>query len=475
MEQSSWEITAGLGAFALALVYLARRNRSSYFGLSILCVFMVSSASLAAYTHSLLFSLPLDWVTPSHVSVMKYSILGCLAMVAGLAIAWRKRNAETGVTKTRETSGLERTPWINPTFGWFIFAIGGGAGLLDAALHRLATVGTAVHALTSFSTFGLLVLLAHGLKTRRYNQLIMAIAIYAPIVLMQAFASGHTPAKVSLLIPAVCLIGGFRRIGWKSIGTIMICGFLFLAIMSGWMKTRKMIRGGELAQYSFVQKIQRFIPEWFGASVESALDTRSAHATIRDRVDMTDILAMQVRHQPRNEPFANGRTVLEAGKTLIPRALWPDKPVTAGGSGFVSKYTGMRRDPRDTTSIGLPYQFELYANGGTICVVAGLFVIGYICGGLERGLFTPTTNLASLLGRISITMTLCEGGQRTDVVLPALIAGGLTFFALGKLIESVSPSFTSKLLGASNPPRNNPASVPDKWIGHQPRRQKRLT
>lgn len=417
--------------------------------MSILCLFMVSSASLAGYTHSLFTGIEADWITPAHVEVLQYSILGCLAMVGGLALAWLTRMK--GVTACRDHAILARTTWINPAFGWFIFAVGGTATAAESVLLRVPTLGTAVHSIASLTTVGILIMLAVALKTRRFAPLVMMLSIYAPLTLMRAFATGHTPAKVSLLIPAVCVIAAYRRITWRSILVVGACGFLFLTIMTGWLRTRDTIRGGHLEGMGFSQKLQRFLPAWFDASWDSALDLQAANETIRGRIDMTDILAMQVRHQPRHEPYARGQTVFDAGTALIPRALWRNKPVIAGGTAFVSKYTGMVRDPKDTTSIGLPYQFELYANGGPICVVVGLFVVGYVCGRMERGLFVPTTSLPFLLARISITMTLCDGGQRTDVVVPTLVAGGVTYFVLGKFIESSYPEFAQTLLGRGQP------------------------
>jgi hypothetical protein len=414
--------------------------------LSILCLFMVSSASLAGYTHALIFGLDMSWVTPAHEQVIQYSILGCLAMVGGLALAWFTRRRGTAADSERGI--LARTRWINTTFGWFLFGVGSVATMCESALHFVATIGTAVSSLANITTVGLLVTLASGMKQRRFGALMAMLVIYVPIMMMRAFATGHTPAKVSLLIPALCVVAGYRQFTWKSTVVVGICGFVFLSIMSGWLKTRDIIRSGHLQGMSYRHQVLRFMPAWFDATWDSALDIEAANETIRLRVDMTDILAMQVRYQPRIEPYARGQTVLDAGVAMVPRILWPRKPVIAGGWAYVAKYTGMvRSNPNDYTSIGLPYQFELYANAGPICVVIGLFVVGYVCGRLERDLFAPTTSLAWLLTRISITMTLCDGGQRADVVLPSLVAGGLTYLVLGIFVQSAFPEFSAKAMG----------------------------
>ena len=445
-----------VAAFLTALALLLMRTPSLYLGLTMTCLFMVSSASLAGYVHGVAFGVPMPWFTPAHAQVVQYSGWGCLAMAGGIAVAWLRPLAGGGPAAQRlraQGELLAQTPWINPRFAWFAFLAGSAATLVEGLTHNIATVGTAVHALASMATIGVLTMLASSVRERRLTQLTGMVIIYLPILLMRAFATGHSPLKVSLLLPAVCIVCGMRRVRLRSIVVAGLCGAVLLAIMTGWMQTRYLIRDGLLDGKSYSEKVAVFVPKWLDTAWDSAFDVTEANRTIRARVDMTDILAMQVRFQPHSRPYAKGQTVLDAGVALVPRILWRGKPVIAGGTAFVSRYTGMVRDPKDTTSIGLPYQFELYANGGPVCVVAGLFIIGFVCGWLERGLFVPATSLGSLLARLSILMTLCDGGQRADVVLPSLIAGGVCYFALGRMTERFAPDYGRRLLGLRPPAR----------------------
>jgi hypothetical protein len=59
---------------------------------------------------------------------------------------------------------------------------------------------------------------------------------------------------------------------------------------------------------------------------------------------------------------------------LVPRALWPAKPVQAGSPRIVSDYTGIQF--ASGTSVGVGQVLELYINFGTVGVLAGFFVIG---------------------------------------------------------------------------------------------------
>jgi hypothetical protein len=183
---------------------------------------------------------------------------------------------------------------------------------------------------------------------------------------------------------------------------------------------------------------------------------------------MSDLLACQFLHQPETEPYAHGKTFLNAGVALIPRALWPGKPQIAGGSEFVGRFTGIVRPEGDTTSVGLPYQFELYANGGPWLVVIGLFAIGYLSGRLELSLFRNFSSLGKLLALAVATLTVCDGGQRSNVVLPSMVAASLSAYVLGWCLEQIVPEFASGVLGRQGLPDLLPASETRGVLGSKP-------
>jgi len=73
-------------------------------------------------------------------------------------------------------------------------------------------------------------------------------------------------------------------------------------------------------------------------------------------------------------PYGDGETVKDAFIALLPRALWPDKGVSAGSSDIVSRYTGMKF--MDGTSVGVGLVMEMYVNFGTPGVWIGFVVFG---------------------------------------------------------------------------------------------------
>lgn len=72
--------------------------------------------------------------------------------------------------------------------------------------------------------------------------------------------------------------------------------------------------------------------------------------------------------------FADGQTLVDALRGLLPRALFPDKGVVAGSGDLVSIFTGMRFGPN--TSVGIGQVMECYVNFGTSGVLVGFLLLG---------------------------------------------------------------------------------------------------
>ncbi len=443
-----------------SLVFLVWRYGTGFLGLSLLNLAMVGSASLAAFFFGTAAGLDMGWFTEAHADVVLYSVAGCLAMAAGLFMAWRplrRRGAEgrAGMQVVNLFPG-----WMNPAFGWACSIIGIAATLAIAVLGSIPTLSTALYGLENLSRFGIFVLLVTAMRSGRWGHLLIALVLLFPVLLVGALRSGHTPLSVALLLPVAFIVAFHRRV---SVGSFMAIGLTcacYLALMSAWMNTRTLIRSGEMSQMSLMEQAQVFLPEFVNHLGMAQLQTEQIQSTLLERVDMSDLLAQQRLHQPENEPFAYGQTFLGAFTALVPRALWSAKPVFAGGSEFVNRFTGMSRLEDDTTSIGLPYQFELYANGGPWWVVVGLFLIGCVSGRAELKLFQEYSSLGRLLALAVTAMIVCDGGQRADVTIPSLIAGALSAYVAGWALQSFSPGLVARLLGHN---RNTTNPSPSLW------------
>jgi len=83
--------------------------------------------------------------------------------------------------------------------------------------------------------------------------------------------------------------------------------------------------------------------------------------------------------------FLHGETLYMALAALVPRAIWPDKDVFAGGMNLAGEMTGLNF--AESTSVGMGPVLELYANFGEIGVILGMLLIGILLGVLDRGAY----------------------------------------------------------------------------------------
>ena len=90
------------------------------------------------------------------------------------------------------------------------------------------------------------------------------------------------------------------------------------------------------------------------------------------------------------EEYAKGDTFKTGLLNLIPRIIWKDKPIKAGDSKRVEKYTGLKF--REDTSVGMPHVMELYVNYAVYSVVFGFILIGVMFSYLDRHAYITLSN-----------------------------------------------------------------------------------
>jgi len=420
-----------LVAFGVVVV----RCGTAIFSLTALNVFLVASATLPVFFFGFLLNEVPDSVTPEHTDVVTYSILGLFAMVAGIYVGWLPL-MQSGHLSHRNLQSTLIPAHINQRVGMLTFLVGMVGELLFPRVYDVPTLSTAINCLASLARFGLLILLLSAMHTRRWRWFLIAIGIFGFVSILSSFATGHTFLRINALVPLLVVFVASSGFALRYILPWLLAAPMLVPAVGAWMDTRQVIRSGSLTGLPLFEQVSTFFREYlsnFGVPT-----AQSFMELLQERVDMTQILAEQVRNQPDFEPYAYGETIYSAFYTLIPRFLWSEKPEVAGGSEFVARFTGMIRPSGDTTSIGVAYPFELYANGGPILVIVGLGLLGYVCAKMELALLQTPKSLGSFWALGLATVVLCDGGQRTDVVLPALVASALAAYLLGKQIENTA-------------------------------------
>ena len=196
------------------------------------------------------------------------------------------------------------------------------------------------------------------------------------------------------------LLGGFLSYGSQA--TIIILSVLTISTRNHWRVAVGIIVAAVLGFNLFLSYFQHRdeirAAVWGGAAIEERIDvsmnmvrdfkwfdaTNVAHMTAIDqRLNQNYFVGLAAaRIQDGQVDYLYGRSLWEGLLSLVPRILWPEKPVFAGSPKIISEMTGLILS--DTTSFGVGNVMEFHINFGIPGVVIGFLVLGWLLGTLDR-------------------------------------------------------------------------------------------
>ena len=118
---------------------------------------------------------------------------------------------------------------------------------------------------------------------------------------------------------------------------------------------------------------------------------------------------------------------------LIPRAVWPDKPVVGGGKSVIHDFTGIEFD--QSSSFGAGQVFEFYINFGTLGVVGGFLLYGWLFGRLDLCVIKHlrTGNQQRFLFGFLVSLALAQPGGNLLEIVVSVAGSAITAYGLGYL------------------------------------------
>jgi hypothetical protein len=126
-------------------------------------------------------------------------------------------------------------------------------------------------------------------------------------------------------------------------------------------------------------------------------DRQATHALFAETVNRVALLSESANvlvKTPRQVPFQYGKTYSYLAATLIPRAVWPDKPSVNDANRFYQVAYGLtNREDLEDVSISVGFLTESFINFGWWGVVPVMFAAGLLLGLFERTLLTADSGL----------------------------------------------------------------------------------
>jgi hypothetical protein len=283
---------------------------------------------------------------------------------------------------------------------WALYGVGSAARLVSVlSTGRLGYVGDPstlvshagpfTHALDMLSTLTIFAIASAAylaFRTGRTGSKITLWTLVAIEIVVGALAGGKESFVLSIL--AVLIPYGATR-GRIGLRVILAGGLLFLWVAVPFNGAyRQVVRGQEstLTPSAAIAAAPDVFSEVADPTTLGTTLVDSA-TTILYRLREVDNVAIVTQLTPSVIPY---RSPLEFAQApligVVPRALWPDKPVLATGYQFGQEYYGLSSDMY--TSSAITPLGDLYRHGGWPTVVAGILLLGMGCR-LFDALFQP--------------------------------------------------------------------------------------
>jgi hypothetical protein len=152
------------------------------------------------------------------------------------------------------------------------------------------------------------------------------------------------------------------------------------------------------------------------------LDNPDQVEAINGRLNQNLLVGAAIeRHERGISDLAYGATV--PWWVLIPRVIWPNKPVVGGSGDVVSVFTGVHFEAG--TSVGIGQVLEFYINFGTLGVALGFLAYGFVLVWLDAGIARAlaASDARGLLLRAMPGLTMLQpGGSLLEITVACVAA-----------------------------------------------------
>ena len=367
-----FELVICLGALVAFVIYPWVWRVSSV-GLP-LCY--IVSLAMIHWLGGLIHALPLRWRSDPYTEIgFHQAFLATIAFAAGsmfvapfvLRVILR---AETSPNLKHPSPEQRRLPMIYGLIGIACF------GLLVPALKSLPSIFAVSVSGISLTVVGVCLACWGAHLKRSYIKLAALLAAICVLPFVTIITVGFVGYGSLTALLVFTFVATFYRPRWQAVVGLFLLFFLGLSLFVTYFRDRPKIREKVWGGAAYSDRMQILTTTFANFEFIDFENPRHLSA-IDSRLNQNYLVGRAVKTiDAGQEQFANGATFYEAVLALVPRILWPDKPVAAGSGNTVSRYTRMKFD--SSTSVGIGQVLEFYINFGMIGVLGGFLMMGVI-------------------------------------------------------------------------------------------------
>jgi hypothetical protein len=273
-----------------------------------------------------------------------------------------------------ESKGVKHEPHPDLPMGFFL------SGLLSyllfsGELGRLPSMSAVKSVSQQFIVIGLCLLCREAWQRRQLELVIVYLGASLLLPFLTVVSQGFLGYGAMACFTILCFLSTIGRSLWRFTAGAIVMAMLFLSLYVSYMRDRGKIRdavwGGEALRirvdrvFSMMTTLEYFDP--FNDDHLRRIDRR---------LNQNYLVGRAVEYLSVQDCSVNGETIVDALIALVPRAIWPDKPVRAGSGNLVSRFTGITFS--EGTSVGIGQVMEWYVNFGRAGVLVWFLLVGLV-------------------------------------------------------------------------------------------------
>jgi hypothetical protein len=304
-----------------------------------------------------------------------YTTLGLACFVLGTAVVPRSRMLAAKWAKPGYAVPVEALT-IGRRYANLLLVVGTLGWIADLTpLNGLPSVTSLISASKNLLIAGVCLKSWLAWQERNRKQLLIWLCLASVLPIYTVIVSGFLGFGISSLMTLLIFIGTFFRPRLLLVAGAFIALLFGIGFFASYLEHRQALRDA-VSEHQPLEARAAVLQDML-ASMTPFDPYNQVHLQALDmRLNQNELVGAAVAYVPALKEFAAGRTIYFAAIAVIPRALWPDKPVTAGSMGMVSDYTGMTFG--EGTSVGMGQAMEFYVNFGLEGVVVGFLLLGVL-------------------------------------------------------------------------------------------------
>jgi hypothetical protein len=338
----------------------------------------------------------------------------------------------------------------SPLTPWLLYAAGSAARLAGAVLTgHFGYAGNAVASVTSASPYQQVLTLATyacalaitvaGLRAFREKAAAARLAVAGLLAaeIATALVMGQK-GEIGTAVIAVAVASASAGLRMPRKLILAAAAFFLLIVIPFTAAYRADIRSGpaDLSPAAAARAAPAIATTAAGAASPATLGASVSYLV--QRSDEIDSAAVTVQKTPTQIPYSSPARIPQTlASDLIPRVLWPGKPILDSGYEFSQQYYGT--PPGEVTAAAVTREADLWGYGGWVPLLTGMAFIGWLTRAVDESTDLRTCPQAALL--VVLLFPVLTESSFTSILL-ALPFTALTWLVITFTAFRRQPAFT---------------------------------